>query len=97
MTADIWNDGTIVFRDIEVSLTDARELSNAGQWEGTFTIPAGEEFHVSGNYRLKLNDGRSADIIPTHILRRERVVVHFRAFVWQDKPRSCDKRRGKAG
>ena len=84
MTANIWNDGKIVFRDIEVSLTDARELSNAGQWEGTFTIPAGEEFHVSGNYRLKLSDGRSARPASCGILRMRRLSVcsHVAPLLW---------------
>ena len=86
MTANIWKDGEIVFWNIEVSLTDSLDHFSTRQWEGTFCIIGDDKFDVRGRYRLGLDDGKSADIVLTHVLRREPSVVHFQVLAWKDKP-----------
>ena len=88
MIADIWKDDELVFWSIEISLRDSRDLSSARQWEGSFCIIGGDKFDVRGRYCLRLDDGKSADIVLTHLLRREPAVVHFRVLTWKDRPQA---------
>ena len=86
MTGNIWKDGKIVRWSIEVLLTDSRDLDSTRQWEGTFCTIAGEPFDVRGRYRLELDDGKSAEIVLTQVLRRDPAVVDFQVLAWRDKP-----------
>ena len=85
MTANVWKDGNLVFWSIEVSLTDLPDASSSRQWEGVFRIAGDDKFDVRGRYRLELDDGKSAEIVLTHCLRREPAVVYFRVLAWKDK------------
>ena len=95
MTANIWKDGRIVRWSIEVALTDSPDLVSTRQWEGTFCVIGGDRFDVRGRYRLELDDGKSADIVLTHVLRREPAVVDFQVLAWKDKPRTFNSASGK--
>ena len=86
MTANIWKDDELMFWSIEISLSNSRVSSSARQWEGSFCILGGDRFDVRGRYRLGLDDGKSADIVLTHVLRRKPTVVHFRVLAWKNKP-----------
>ncbi|HEV8486396.1 MAG TPA: hypothetical protein VGV87_22825 [Blastocatellia bacterium] len=88
MIANIWKDDEVVFWSIEISLSDSPDLSSTRQWEGSFCIIGADKFDVRGRYRLGLDDGKSADIVLTHVLRREPAVVHFRVLTWKDKPQA---------
>lgn len=90
MTANVWKDGKIVLWSIEVSLTDSPDLASTRQWEGTFCIGGGDGFDIRGRYRLELDDGKSADIVLTHVLRREPASIYFRVLAWKDKPRASN-------
>ena len=94
MTANIWKDGEIVFRSIEVSLIDSSDASSTRQWEGTFCITGDDTFDVRGRYRLGLDDGKSADIVLTRVLRREQAIVHFQVLTWKDKPHALNSASG---
>ena len=85
MVVDICKDGKTVYSRIEVEMTDLH-LSESRHWEGNFTIAGGDGFDVRGRYRLELDDGKSADIVLTHVIKREPVFVHFRVLQWKDKP-----------
>jgi hypothetical protein len=86
MTGNIWKDGKIVQWSIEVLLTGSRDLGSTRQWEGTLCTMRGDPFDIRGRYRLELDDGKSADIVLTHILRRDPAVVDFQVLAWRDKP-----------
>ena len=89
MVANISRDGETVFSRIEVAMI-APHTAETRQWEGNFSIAGGDGFDVRGRYRLELEDGKSADIVLTHVIKREPVFVHFRVLQWKDKPRPSD-------
>jgi hypothetical protein len=95
MNANIWKDGRIVRWSIEVSLTDSPDTGSSRQWEGTFCIIGGDGFDVRERYRLELDEGKSADIVLTHVIKREPAVVDFRVLTWKDKPRAFNNASGK--
>ena len=90
MNANIWKDGNLAFWSVEVSLTDLPNLSSTRQWEGVFRIVEGHKFDIKGRCMLELDDGKSAEIVLTQVLRREPAVVHFRVLAWKEKaPAFC--------
>ena len=95
MTANIWNDGKTVFWNIEVSLTDSPGLSGSHQGEGSFCIVEGGKFDVRGCYRLEFDNGKSADIVITYVIRRKQAGVYFRVLAWKDKPLALGSAPGK--
>ena len=88
MTANVWRDGEIVFRGMEVSLIDPQDPSSIRLWEGSIYVGGGRKFDVRGQYRLDFDDGKSADIVLTYVLGRNPVLVHFRILAWKEKPRA---------
>ena len=63
LTGTISQAGTIVLRDIPISIEESPPFERAKGWQGDFVVPEGEITpEVGGIYELELSDGRSGDI-----------------------------------